>query len=141
MKKAKTEFYVPIFQGFYESIHSWQLDSAKEMEIENISEDLGLDDYDYDNFNEDYDVDYEAMYVEYAKAFADNFKDEFAEELKEETWIEILDFKELYSPNQIDNIFFIAIGKLKFIFNFYYYEKNYKWSKTSFPFLRGLQKK
>lgn len=116
----KNTFYIPIFQGFYESIHSWQLDSIEEMEIENIAEDSGVEDYDYDNFTDDYDVDYREMYVEYAKSFADNFKDEFAERLKASTWILIWNYWELYSPQfynyETDKIFVncdVDIDKLK----------------------------
>lgn len=89
--------YLPVFTGFYESIHSWRIDSVEEYYIEDRIK-QGATAYDYDKMTEEFDIDYKKIHNEYAKFFATEFIDQYAKEIEEETWIKINKFVALNSP-------------------------------------------
>ncbi len=77
---------LPLFTGFYNSIHSETIEDLKEqyMEYNDIA--------DYDTLLEEYTIDYETIYKEYAKDYVDWFFSEFGEEILKATWINITKF-------------------------------------------------
>ena len=84
--------YLPVFSGFYESIHSATIDMYEESFY---SEDFE----DYDAFIDAYDVDYNAIHNEYAKEFCEQLieSSEF-KALSESTGITWTKYDSLYSP-------------------------------------------
>ena len=83
---------LPLFTGFYNSIHSGTIESLEEqyMEYNDIA--------DYDTLLEEYTIDYKTIYKEYAKDYVDWFFSEFGEEILKATWINITKFIKIISP-------------------------------------------
>lgn len=103
--ETKKNIILPLFSGFYGSIHSGEIEYAEDMYIEDRIE-QGQNWYDYYKMTDEFNIEYNKIYNEYAKYYTMEFIDQYAGEIEEETGIKINKYIKLNSLNnfQADEI-------------------------------------
>jgi len=90
MKNIQIE--LPLFTGFYQGAHDGNMEVAEEQIMENY------DFNNYDDFIKAYNIDYKAIHKEYSKDYTNEYISLFGEKIKKVTWINIIKFIKLTSP-------------------------------------------